>query len=107
MGRLLQALLDRLHHADQLDWERVCMDNASVPAKKGARPSTPNPTDRFRPGSKRHLLTDRQAAPLAILLSGVNMHGNVPLAALLDSVPPVSLGRPVRPRCHPRKLHTD
>jgi transposase len=34
--RLLQALLDRLGEADQIDWERASLDSASVPAKKGA-----------------------------------------------------------------------
>ena len=34
--RLLQALLDRLGEADQIDWERASLDSASVPAKKGS-----------------------------------------------------------------------
>ncbi|NYS79171.1 transposase [Halomonas glaciei] len=75
--------------------------------KKGGSAIGPNPTDRGRPGTKRHLLTDRQGVPLAILLSGANMNDSVPLAALLDSVQPVSSGRPGRPRQRPRKLHAD
>src|SRR5215207_5661692 len=35
--RLLQALLDRLGEADQIDWARASLDSASVPAKKGAK----------------------------------------------------------------------
>lgn len=34
--RLHQALLDQLGDADQIDWERACVDSASVPAKRGA-----------------------------------------------------------------------
>jgi transposase len=34
--RLHRALLDRLGEADQIDWERACLDSASIPAKKGA-----------------------------------------------------------------------
>lgn len=34
--RLHRALLDELGHADQIDWERACVDSASLPAKKGA-----------------------------------------------------------------------
>ena len=34
--RLHRALLDRLGEADQIDWERACVDSASVPAKRGA-----------------------------------------------------------------------
>ncbi len=105
--RLHQKLLEHLYYADQLDWERACMDSASIQAKKGGSAIGPNPTDRGRPGTKRHLLTDRQGVPLGILLSGANMHDSVPLAALLDSVPPISSGRPGHPRCRPRKLHAD
>ena len=36
--RLHRVLLDRLGQADQIDWERACLDSASIPAKKGARP---------------------------------------------------------------------
>src|SRR5680860_479399 len=34
--RLHQTLLDELGAADELGWERVCVDSASIPAKKGA-----------------------------------------------------------------------
>ena len=34
--RLHRALLDRLGEADQIDWERACLDSATIPAKKGA-----------------------------------------------------------------------
>ncbi|OLO09953.1 hypothetical protein BTW10_17375 [Chromohalobacter japonicus] len=66
----------------------------------------PNPTDRGRPGTKRHLLTDRQGTPLAVLLSGANMNDSVPLASLLDHVTPVR-GQRGRPQHRPRKLHAD
>jgi transposase len=32
---LHRVLLDRLGEADQIDWERACLDSASVPAKRG------------------------------------------------------------------------
>jgi transposase len=34
--RLHRALLDRLGEADQIDWERACLDSATIPAKTGA-----------------------------------------------------------------------
>src|SRR5215213_799105 len=36
--RLHRTLLDRLGEADQIDWERACLDSASIPAKRGAPP---------------------------------------------------------------------
>ena len=35
--RLHRALLDELGAAGAIDWERACIDSASIPAKKGAR----------------------------------------------------------------------
>jgi transposase len=35
--RLHRVLLDRLGEADHIEWERACLDSASVPAKRGAR----------------------------------------------------------------------
>ena len=34
--RLHQVLLDELGDADQIDWERACLDSASVPAERAA-----------------------------------------------------------------------
>jgi transposase len=35
--RLHQVLLDRLGEADQIEWERACLDSASIPAKRGVQ----------------------------------------------------------------------
>ena len=42
--KLHRALLDRLGAADQIAWERACLDSARVPAKRGA--SRPDRTRR-------------------------------------------------------------
>ena len=34
---LHRVLLDRLGEADEIDWERACLDSASVAAKRGAK----------------------------------------------------------------------
>ena len=41
--RLHRALLDRLGVADQFDWDRVCLDSARIPAKRGVRPPARTP----------------------------------------------------------------
>lgn len=35
---LHRTLLEHLQHADRLNWDRACMDSASIKAKKGDRP---------------------------------------------------------------------
>lgn len=38
---LHQTLLKHRQYADRLDWDRACMDGASIKAKKGDRPLAP------------------------------------------------------------------
>jgi hypothetical protein len=69
----------------------------------------PNPTDRGKPGSKYHLLVDRNGTPLAACLSAANTHDSRLLEQVVDTVAPVKgpRGRPDRPRTRPVKLHLD
>jgi transposase len=47
--RLHRAVLDELGTAGGIDWERLCLDSASIPAKRGARrPARTPPTGRSR-----------------------------------------------------------
>src|SRR6185437_6637523 len=79
--RLHTTLLDRLGEADRIDWSRASIDSAAVPAKGGgardqvaAEEIGRNPTDRRKPGSKRHVLVDRQGTSLAIWLTPASVH---------------------------------
>jgi hypothetical protein len=74
--------------------------------ERGGAATGPNPTDRGRPGTKRHLITDRRGIPLAFILTAANVHDSVPFEDLLDSVPPIA-GKCGRPRRRPAKLHAD
>ena len=67
----------------------------------------PNPTDRGKPGTKRHLVVDARGTPLGLRLSGANCHDSRMLVATLDAVPGVRTGLRVRPRRRPDKLHSD
>jgi len=60
--KLHRALLDRLGEADHIDWERACLDSASVPAKRGAtRPDRTRPTAANR--ARSAMLWSTGAAP--------------------------------------------
>lgn len=74
--------------------------------QKGGELTGPNPTDRAKPGGKRHVLVDTNGIPLAFTLSGANVHDSRLLEATLDAVP--SIRRCAgRPRRRPGKLHAD
>ena len=67
----------------------------------------PNPTDRGKPGTKRHLVVDRHGTPLGVTLSGANRHDSMMLAVTLDAIPNVRRKGRGRPRRRPDRLHTD
>jgi hypothetical protein len=74
--------------------------------KKGGPVTGRKPTDRGRPGSKQHVLNDRQGIPLALGLSAANYADSLTLAPMLDTVQPIK--RPLgRPRKRPAKLDAD
>jgi transposase len=60
----------------------------------------PNPTDRAKLGSKRHLICDGQGVPLAIQLTGANRNDSQQAFALVDAVPFLQ-GERGRPRHRP------
>ena len=53
----------------------------------------PNPTDRGKNGSKRHLMVDGAGTPLAIAHTGANCHDSEMAIPLVDAVPPIKQAR--------------
>jgi transposase len=80
--------------------QRLC------PGQKGGEKTDPNPTDRGRAGSKRHLITDANGVPLALRITAANVHDSGLFEELIDAVPPARQGRG-RPCRRPAKLHAD
>lgn len=76
------------------------------PGKKGGDETGPNPSDRGKPGTKRHLVVDRNGIPLNITITGANRHDSMVFEELIDGIKPIK--RPKgRPRKRPEKLHAD
>src|SRR5215210_4383250 len=100
------TLLDRLGRAGLIDWSRCSLDAASLPAKAGGAATGPNPTDRGKLGSKRHLVVDRKGIPLAVMLTAANVHDSMVFEDLIDGIEPIKRPRG-RPRKRPEKLHAD
>jgi transposase len=74
--------------------------------KKGGADTGPNPTDRGKAGTKRHIVVDRNGIPLAVKLSAANVNDVSRFAELLDAIEPIKRPRG-RPRTRPAKLHAD
>lgn len=94
------VLLDWLARYGQIDWSRAVVDGSSVRAVLGGPQTGPNPTDRAKLGSKRHLICDGRGIPLAIQLTGANRNDSQQALALVDAIPTLQ-GERGRPRHRP------
>ena len=103
---LKQTLLENLRGADQLDWSRAAVDSATVRAVGGGEKTGPNPTDRRKPGSKHHVVTDANGVPLKFILTAANRHDVTQLIPLIDGIEPVA-GKPGRPKQRPEEVYAD
>jgi len=101
-----QVLLDHLRGVDKVDFSRAAVDSASVRSFGGGEKTGPNPTDRRKPGTKHHVITDAGGIPLATEVTGANRHDSTQLLRLVDAIPPVA-GKPGRPRKRPDELYAD
>ncbi|BCM86736.1 hypothetical protein mvi_51970 [Methylobacterium indicum] len=84
--RLHRVLLECLHAAGEIDGSRAGVDSASVPVKKRGSATGPNPMDRGKAGTKRHLVTDALGTPLGLVLTGAHGHDS-PLQSAAAGVP--------------------
>ena len=94
--KLHRILLQQLEDADQIDWSRAVIDSSSVRATRRGRKTGPNPTDRAKAGTKRHLLTSANGVILDVRTTGANRHDVSEAKNLLKD----------RPRVHRRKSRT-
>jgi transposase len=76
------------------------------PGPKRGKLVGPNPTDRGKPSTKRHLVVEWTGLPLAARLSGANRHDSMHFEAVLDAISPIRTPSGQR-RSRPDKLHAD
>lgn len=69
-----------------IQWEWQSIDGAMHKAPLAQESAGPNPTDRGKMGTKRHLLTDGRGAPIALVVTGANRHDVSQLELVLDTV---------------------
>ncbi|BFO56152.1 hypothetical protein AVXHC19_29550 [Acidovorax sacchari] len=72
----------------------------------GGQETGPNPTDRGKLGSKRHIVVDAWGIPLVVLVSGANRHDSMTFEKCIDALPAVRALQ-CKPSRRPSKLHAD
>ena len=68
-----------------LDWTWQALDGAMTKAPLGGEGTGPNPTDRGKSGTKRHLLTEGHGLPVGLVVTGANRNDMTQVEAVLDA----------------------
>jgi transposase len=66
----------------------------------------PNPTDRGKNGSKRHIAVDGNGTPLAVDHTAANVHDSEMAIPIVDAIPPIKCSQG-RPRKRPDAVYAD
>lgn len=100
--RLHRAVLDELGARGELGWTSAIVGAGE---KRGSL-TGPNPVDRGKKGSKLHVLSEAQGLPLAVAISGANVHDSQAFKPLILGIPAVRSRRGPRRR-RPVKVRAD
>lgn len=96
--RLHRAVLDELGARGRSGLDLGDRRRGLRSRQKGGSLTGPNPVDRGKKGSKLHVLSDAQGIPLAVAVSGANMHDSLALKPLVLGIPAVRSRRGPRRR---------
>ena len=104
--RLHEVLLAELQETDRIDWSRAAVDSSHARALGGGEKTGKNPTDRGKPGTKHHIVTDAQGVPLAVTVTASNVNDVKEVLNVVDAIPDVR-GKVGHPRKRPDELYGD
>ena len=79
--------LMQLHCEGQLDFEWQSLDGCMTKAPLGGAATGPNPTDRGKGGTKRHLLTEAKGIPIGLCVTGAQVHDKRQVQTVLSTMP--------------------
>jgi transposase len=104
--QLHRLLLAALRKTGKLDLSLAIVDSSTSRAVGGGDETGPNPTDRRKPGTKQHLLVDRNGVPLEIRITGANRHDVLEIIPLVVNMPSIA-GKPGHPIQKPKAVQAD
>lgn len=82
--KIYRVMVKYYHKQRHIQWKRQSVDSKMVPAPLGGDETGPNPTDRAKSGSKRHLWMDQRGAPLSIHITSANAHDVTAIMNLIN-----------------------
>lgn len=81
-----KAMLEYYDCEVGIAWKWQSLDGVITKAPLGGEATGPSPVDRGKSGTKRSVLSDQRGAPLAIVVTGANVHDKTVAVETLDAV---------------------
>lgn len=80
------ALAGECEALGELSWEWQAADGVMGKSRFDGAGRGPNPTDRAKPGTKKHVLVERDGGPLAVVIAPANVNDHKLLEATIDAI---------------------
>jgi transposase len=96
LKKCFRRMVKYYHQRRRIQWRWQSLDSQAVAAPLGGGATGPNPTDRGKYGSKRHILVDARGAPLSVIVTAANAHD---ITCALDLVNHTIVPRPKTTYC--------
>lgn len=85
ISETVDRLLEIYDYVRSIEWKWQSLDSISIKAPLGGR-AGPNPTDRGKLGTKRHVIKDKKGVPLSVVTTAANTHDMKAATNTLDNV---------------------
>jgi len=83
---IMREMLRFYDRQRRIRWKWQAMDGKACPSPLGGTDTGNSPVDRSKRGSKIHLLVDQRGAPLAVYVTGANVHDKWAVGILIISI---------------------
>ena len=81
-----KAMLEHYDFEVGIAWKWQALDGVITKAPLGGEATGPSPVDRSKSGTKRSVLSDQRGAPLAVVVTGANVHDKTVAVETLDAL---------------------
>ena len=79
-------LLVECHELDGVSWEWQAADGVMGKSRFDGAKRGPNPTDRAKMGTKKHVLVEQHGGPLGVVIAGANINDHKLLKDTIDAI---------------------
>jgi putative transposase len=86
LGEIWAELVRECEELGGVGWEWQAADGVMGKSRFAGDKRGPNPTDRAKPGTKKHVIVEQHGGPLGVVIAGANVNDHKLLEATIDAI---------------------